>query len=45
MPASNGTPDGNELGSAKTGGRTGACWFELGPEAKKPGAVKELWDI
>jgi len=39
--ALNGTPDENELGLAK-GTRLG--WFELEPEAKKPGAVKELLD-
>jgi len=37
--ASNGTPNENELGPAK-GTRLG--WFELEPEAKKPGAVKKL---
>ena len=44
-PASNGTPGGNELGPAKTGGGTGVCWFKLGPEAKEPGAVEEVWDV
>ena len=39
--ASNGTPDGNELGPEK-GTRVG--WFEPEPEAKKPGAVNELLD-
>jgi len=37
--ASNSTPDKNELGPAK-GTKLG--WFELEPEVKKPGAVKEL---
>jgi len=38
----NSTLDENKLGPAK-GTRLG--WFELEPEAKKPGAMKELLNL